>query len=313
MKRLFLYITILLFPPILFIMIFPEEKRKKYLAASEVCEGRSIYIHDRIYLNKKSIDIAFIGSSHTTNAINDSLIENHINNIDSLRITNLGFCRFGRNLYYLLSKDLLHERNIKSLVIEVREDEDRYSHPVFPVISTPQDLISSYPFFNRDYFSDYYDYIKIKMELIQEYLFGENEFYSIDERKFGFKNSLQTSQFNQFNTKWKDVLVDDTDIDYLDKFYGEYPLKYLEYIDELCASKNVNLIFLYLPSFSNSDYYIPKWRTKYEQLGSLLIPPKEIYKNPNHWKDKNHLNDQGAQVLSEWLASQLPFLDNSTI
>ena len=95
MKTIFQNSALFLLPIIVLLLFIPINVRKQYEGLSGDCANHAIWIYDRIVKNETPIDIAFIGSSHTMHAVNDkSLTENS----HGKNITNLGYCRFGRNL-----------------------------------------------------------------------------------------------------------------------------------------------------------------------------------------------------------------------
>ena len=121
------------------------------------CGGHGARMYDRIYENTKPVDMAFLGSSHIISALNDEQIEDSIQSqgID-LHFANLGYCRLGRNMTYVLFKELMKKKQTKYVILEVRNDEDRYSHPMFPYLAKSEDIWNPVILFNRDLFSDIY-------------------------------------------------------------------------------------------------------------------------------------------------------------
>jgi len=43
----------------------------------------------------------------------------------------------------------------------------------------------------------------------------------------------------------------------------------------------------------------------YRKYGEVLIPPHEIFEDPDNWFDENHLNRAGASKLSAWVSGQI--------
>jgi len=167
MKNLFLNSLILFLPFILALIFLPVNKRFFYQGLKDDCSNHATWIYDRLYNNSKPMDIVFMGSSKTINGINDQLIGDTLNN--GMGVINMGYCRLGNNLYYSFLKELIEVRKIKVLVMEVREDENRYSHPVFPYLASFSDVVCAPVLFNKNYLSDYYQYFYYKLEVIKKY------------------------------------------------------------------------------------------------------------------------------------------------
>lgn len=308
MKKLFRNIVLFLLPVLILVIILPVDNRLRYQGLKDDCFNHGIWIHDRIFNNPKAVDIAILGSSHTINGINDKLIEGELS-AHNLSVANFGYCRLGRNFTYSLLKQILEKKAPQYLIIEVREDEDRYSHPIFPFISRSSDVILPNPIFNRDIISDIYSHLGYKVELTQDKIYKQIPVGSIRTDDFGFASSKDTAssalldEIKSTNSITKPELSDAGRA-----FHMSYPRSYLRKIDRLCKSQNIKIIFLYLPSYS-SHLEKPKEYKTYLNYGEVLIPPNIILDNPSYWHDSDHLNQTGAWFLSYWIAGRILELD----
>lgn len=302
MKRFIQNIALFIVPILLIIAVLPVDNRLKYKGLKDDCFDHGIWIYDRIHHNKEEIDIAFLGSSHTINGINDSLISSQIN---PSKAVNFGYCRLGRNFSYALLQEILTQKKVRHLILEVREFEDRYSHPIFPFIGNSSDVLFANPFFNRDLFSDIWTHLAYKTELIQDYIYNPNNSENIRHEAYGFASSSDTAKtdlWSEIIPKQKKAAIKLTTIE--QNFHANFARVYLRKVSELCKKNQVKLTFLYIPSFG-MILDKPSEYTTYEQYGAVLIPPKNIFTNPYNWFDKNHLNQTGAEQLSLWVAKQL--------
>jgi len=301
-----LLLKILIFIALLLVIVFsiPLNKRSKYTGLKEDCFYHAVWLHDRIFLNPKPVDIAFFGSSHTINAIDDGQIEQDLISLH-LNVVNLGYCRFGDNLYYSLLSDLLKVKKPRIVVLEVREDEDRYSHPVFPYVAYPLDVWTAWPWFNRDIISDDIVSVRYRIQLLrQEYILADTIF-PVRKEEFGFASSADTIpearlQEAKAQLKHSNRLLNSFERN----FYMSFPRAYIRKIGELCASKGVILLFVYLPQFG-SGLWEPLEHLTYSKYGNILIPPREIFENIHYWTDENHLNRAGARQFSSWLSMSI--------
>jgi hypothetical protein len=301
MKRLIKNTLIFTLSLVLLILVFPLNRRLLFQELTDDCSNRSIWINDRIFNNDKPIDIAFLGSSHTINGVNDKLIEEKL----KTNIANIGYCRLGENLIYILLKEMLKTKNVKTIIIEVREDEDRYSHPIFPYIAETKDVLLANPLYNRDLFSDYYRHIYYRLEVIKNYIFGNLKKNQINKENYGFSSSADTASLDLLNRiKEKQNIRKPKSSRFERDFYMKFSRTYLEKINKICKKQNIKIFFLYLPSYE-SKTQIPLEFFTYIKYGKILFPPKRIYSKTTNWYDDNHLNQTGANELSNWLASEL--------
>jgi hypothetical protein len=257
-----------------------------------------------MYNNPKEIDLVFLGSSQTINGINDKLIEDKLA-CKRLHVANLGYCRLGVNLYYLLIKEIIKTKKPKAIIIEIRGEENRYSHPVFPYLANSKDVLTATLFFNRDFFPDCYRKIYYKLDVIHEMLFNELKNKEIRKEDFGFASNADTARIELLNeaklrrSKHKKELTS-----FERNFVMKYSRSYYEKIAELCVKNHIKLMFLYIPSYG-SPAEKPKEFNTYVKYGPVLMPPLSIFETTNNWADENHLNQAGAKVFSDWIAKQI--------
>lgn len=292
MVRYFLRIVLFSLPIAVVVILLPESDYLRYHGLEHECAGRSDWMYDRIYKNPKPVDIAFIGSSHTTNAVEDALIMREGDS--SVSVVNLGFCRLGRDFQYQLISDLLEHKEVKTIVLELREFEGKVSHPVFPYLSTTKNVFNARVFKNPDYFQNIWRHLVYKSQLFQDYLFQD----SVQKRSYrdtGFPEWVETRVLQDNHPLVRSPLVRDDAI-------PTFPYHYLSLIKNLCDAKKVKLVFLYLPSYNCKT--IPSFELTYNHLGKTLVVPDSILSNRNNWVDTEHFNHYGAVKLSRWLLSE---------
>ncbi|MEZ5082854.1 MAG: hypothetical protein R2750_05335 [Bacteroidales bacterium] len=193
---------------------------------------------------------------------------------------------------------------MKKLIVEVRDDEDRYSHPIFPFIAENKDILLPSPFFNRDIFIDLYHFYAYKLLLIQEIIFNKNEPIEIQDMDFGHSSSPDTADTKFLVTVKESGRSPQTSTTFERDFYMKFPRSYLKKIHKLCKDYNVELIFIYLPSYG-SNLTKPLEIETYKKYGKVIFPPAEIFENMDYWHDEDHFNDAGAVALSTWIAGEL--------
>jgi len=303
MKKLYRHITLFVLPILVLLIQLPEDRHLRYAGLKNDCYNHGSWIYDRIFNNDKPADIVFLGSSHTINGIDDSLIESRLNK-SGMTVVNLGYCRLGRNLHYVLLKELLEKKHPSVVVLEVRMDENRYSHPVFPFLASTRDVLFAEPFFNRDFFKDIYLHFTYKLQIAQDYLFGKS--YEINDKgmDYGHSTSSGTAPPDDLNQYRETHQNDSAKTNRAwQNFYMHYPGSYLKKISRLCHQNNIRLVFLYMPGFGTRS--LPIEFSTYRNFGDVLIPPQSIISNPGYYYDEDHLNEEGAKALSEWISVNL--------
>ena len=301
MKKLLTYLLFFILPIIILVLIIPVDKRLKYIGLKDDCFNHGIWIYDRINHNPKPIDIAFLGSSKTINGVNDKLISD---SLESFSAANLGYCRLGRNLHYVLLKELVSVKRIKKLVLEVRKDENKFSHPIFPFTADSKDVLFSNKSFNRDFLKDIWNHFSFKIELFQDRLYKDSivEYQLADFGHSAFDDTVHVEILEEHVQSELINMREPLRIE--DEYHRNFYKVYLRKISEICSKNKIELYFLYIPSFRNKTDEIEE-KHLYKSLGQLLIPPEIIYQDKNNWFDPDHLNSAGAQKLSDWLAIEL--------
>jgi len=304
MKRLYLILLLFLLPLVLAIYLIPVDRRQKFIQLKEDCSGHGIWFYDRVHHNPDPADIIFFGSSHTINSIMDERIERQQNGA-SVHAVNFGYCRYGMNIYYTLLKEVLKSKKPQILYLEVREDEDRYSHPVFPYIADANDIFLATPFYNRDLVRDYFDSFLYRLKLLKVQYFRKDSIVPYQTSDFGFMGSADTASKTFMEKVKMDLQKPKAVLSHFGRsFYMTYPRYYLNKLSELCRENNIRLRFLYIPQYGSREKD-PLEMMTYRKYGEVLIPPRGIFEDPDNWGDENHLNRAGAGKFSAWVAGQV--------
>lgn len=307
MKRQLLKLTlffILLLIPVVVLFNAPYEEEFAYHFIEGDCYNHGAWIFDRICSNPTPIDIAFIGSSHTIHSFQDKKMEDLLSTND--HITNLGYCRAGRNFEYSLLKMLLKYKRPKMVVIEVNEDEAKNSHEIFAYIATASDILITPTLVNRDYFKDVYHAFQARLEYFKAKYIFKRATVKPSSELYGYGDAERKAtreELEQNANAWKKRLNRHA-YPQIEKIQIKYPFAYLSKMIKMLNDKNIPIVFVYLPE-SGSKLKNPKYASYYQNEGTLLIPPSSIFDNQNNWMDATHLNDIGAAILSEWMTQKL--------
>jgi len=301
MKRFIITLILFSIPLIAFlsvILCFPMDKRFAYAYTGKDSYTRSLWIYDRINNNSTPIDVAFIGTSRTIHAINDSVLQKQLLTVYSIKthLANLGYYRFGRNMNYVIIKELLKKRTVKTIVLEVTSDEDISSNLDFGYMADLIDVI--YPaHINQVYFSDLCKSFNVHLSYIKYKLNLENDTINcVLPQIYGYGNSTQLANLN--------------DLKHMDRYpvtnyFGRwpnilYPRAYLNKIAELCKANNVKLYFLYIAGYTTYSRP-PLELDTYKKYGQVFLPPYTISDHAENFMDEAHMNNTGADKMTDYL------------
>lgn len=294
---------------VVYLFAAPFDKEFGYHIIKNNCYDHAAWMYNRMK-SDVGMDVVFIGSSRTIHAIPDSLMEKHIQVQDEkdAHIVNFGYCRFGRNFDFEVVKDLLESKRISILVLEIREDEDQYSHPDFPYIADAHDVLNPV-FFNQKYFNDIITALKVRIEFQKSRLsIRPQSAYtsSMKQTLFGYGSSDKILDADQLSAIAPDEEADTSSL--LREVKMNFPKYFITKIVSIAKEHHVEIYFLYLPGYSRIPS-VPKELVFYNKLGTVLIPPSEIFSTASNFIDENHLNDSGSGKLAVWLLQQPLFLD----
>ncbi len=300
MLRFSLQLSLFLLVLGLAVMLIPVKRKRQYQGLANDCFNHASWLHQRLFENPAPVELAFIGSSHTINAIDDEWMETELNTAT----LNLGYCRHGRNLDYILAREVIQQKQARYLVVEVRARESKYSHPIFPYLASNRDLLSAYPWFNQNWFSDFSTAFRYRLQLLQETLWQEENSQEYDRSRFGYRphsDTLALAPLMAMKQKRQQKAIRP---DWQENFEQHFALHYIDKLASLAQDNKVKLLFLYLPAYGVPQMQ-PNKTEELRQYAPVLLPPAKILDNPHFWHDENHLNRWGAQALSEWLAREL--------
>ena len=301
MKKITIKLFAFCLPLIVLLYLIPVDKRRIYAGLDTNCSDHLIKLYDRLHSNPRPVDIVFLGTSHTMNAIEDGQIDSLLSD-SSKHVLNMGYCQFGLDLYYAFLQELIKAKNPKHIIIEIRNEDDRYTHPVYAYVAGNKDVVTASLLFNPDYLKENYNHIYYKMEVLRKQFFEENNLPPVNTDNYGclsFPDTVSSVTLENAKSKWKN----DSLSPFETWFYMKFPRSYYDKIGELCIENNIKISFLYIPGYSEPYGRISEIET-YKKYGNIMIPPDSIFQNKNYWVDENHLNKAGARVLSAWVATQ---------
>lgn len=287
---------------VLFFMPYSENFAFHYIKND--CYNHGSWILDRIKHNQAAADVVFIGSSHTIHAFQDRKIEEMLQS--ERRVVNLGYCRYGRDMEFAILKLLLQNKSPQLVIIEVHEVEEKSSHEIFPYVASSNDLLTAPFLYNGDYFSNIITGGLARLECFKsEHLF-RRDYPNPQPELYGYAASNRIASETEMHENRMDWAkrLNNNQTNFGGNFRLSYPMTYLKKMTSELKIRNIPLVFVYLPE-SGSNLQFPVHAPIYSELAPLLIPPDSIFKPREHWMDASHLNDNGSELLSKWMAAEI--------
>lgn len=293
---------------IILLLFVPVDKKYAY----QYLKGdfsKAGWIYKRIYEKTDPVDVVFIGTSHTLNGVNDSLIERSLSTKmgEPVRVSNLSLNHPGANAEFAIFKDLLKNKKPKMLVLEVREVEARFSHFAFPIIADREDMLLPVVVPNVYLFRDYLYALQSRYGYLKHQINPEKEEVTEwTERSFGYQKNSKKITPEELRIQAQEKI--NSPMFYLGENFREIEFnlgkEYVKKIHQLALENNVKLVFLYLPYYG-IQVDKPAEYDFYRKMGEVWFPPADILGAPQYWSDLYHVNDLAATRLAEWLSSKL--------
>jgi len=279
------------------------KRENAWTSVPEDCDNRGSWIYQRIFTDTTSVDIAFIGTSRTINGIQDTLITRLLSDVDGkkINVANLGYCRFGTEMQFLIAKDLISKKKVRTIVLEVNEGLSGTSHPIYPYFAATEDLVHPASLMNQNTPSNYYNGFLARLTQLRATILSESQSEGTPLPNYGYRGYPGTADPA---TLIEPDAPHKRELNFIQRFDKIYPEAWIERTIALCRANNIEVLFVYLPSYH--DQAQPQEELSfYQSHATVLIPEQKQLHRKSLWRDHDHLNDPGAQILSIWLCEQL--------
>ncbi len=316
---------------LLLICALPHDRYIRFQALTDQAVVKAGWIYERIHFDPKPIDVVFIGTSHVMVGVDSVKTEQACRAQGGRHCASVNFAmeHMGRDLHWLLIREVLETRKPKLLVVEVMETEPRSMHPVFGYLADMPDLASAPLLINTSYVSNL-----VHLPLRQLSLFAQ----SLDPALFGMRRTFDSSHYR--GAHWDDTYAEAGSLDHpvipaiprtagrsvaeleyqrahpqtnegagpklprpLKPYEYQAPFFYLDKITALARQKGVPIRFAYMPKFRAQP--APDFEKAYLADGAVYYMPRTINNDPKLWFDIGHLNFAGASQFSSWLGAQI--------
>lgn len=310
--------------------LLPHDGYVRYQLVSQesVHYLRLKWIFERTHFDSTPIDVAFIGTSHTQSGVDDARVEARLRELGvAQHVVNFAVPHLGRDLEYVVVRDLLEHRRVRTLVVELQETEARAPHPGFQRLGQAHDFVQTPWLLNTGLFENL-----VRLPLRQaKYALASAMPRAFDVQP-GFdpatyegphwNDTYVAHGFTEARTRQKgwdyhqaelEQLRRETDgkealarrLDALplqDNLMFRYNEIYLRRIAELARDKGAQVIFLYLPAPDTRRLpRVARWTPQY----GTLLDARELLQSSTLWQNADHLNVYGAHAVSDWMADQL--------
>lgn len=308
-------------------LAIPHDRYIRWQDMRDEAWARLGWIYERIHFDRTPIDIAFIGTSHTMNGVSGAAVRAALAAAGGgcQQVVNLSYPSYGRNLHWLIARELLENRRVGTLVIEVFENESRKAHPFFSSIAEVSDVLGAPALINLNYLSDLARLparqVMLGLKTLMPERFGLHR--GFDPARYDGADVDNTRQVQVGGVVLTPVRDTAPPREQLERaaarvraakdgnMLGErfealeyrFPRHYLDRILALARQRGVAVKFLYLPSYA----YVggaPRDPSLYAGRGEMLATGT-LLADPGLWYDPDHLNARGAALLSGALGGML--------
>jgi hypothetical protein len=315
-------------------VLLPNDPYVRYQQFDQSDLFKLRWVYERIHFDPTPIDVAIIGSSRVEAALSGPELEASLSEKlgRPIHVTNLAVPYEGRNVHYILAKELLaYHPETKLILLSVVERAD-ITHPAFRYISSVSDVLHAPMWINHYYVTDaaFLPYRQISF----------------------FVQSLFPSWFEKSTTFRKDYLGSNWDSTQsfrtptgrlIDRYLVASPQKladgaaemksglgtpdghwvqpsawyalnaplepeYTARLSSMAKERGARVVFVHLPFYSSIPGQYD--HASYERLGPLL-DAQQFSTDPHSYADVGHFNRYGIAKVSPWLDSVLePYMDS---
>lgn len=286
-------------------ILFSEPSREyAWNSSPQDCDNRGTWLWNRLYVDTTPVDIAFLGFSHTINGIQDTLIQRLLSEDQTTHVLNMGYCRPGYEMYTVIARDLFATKKPRMIVVEINEKMGTASHPMYPYLATNADILSPPSWINQRVPANFYNAFLARLGVQRSEIFDTTwlDFTKTHAHQLSYGYRGYPGIADPASLRAPDAYTPEP-LSAWRKIEIVYPREWFTRLAELCRENNVEIVFLYIPTFH--DQPVPKEGMDfYPSLGKVLIPP-DILRDQSLWRENDHLNDAGAGKFSAWVAGEL--------
>jgi hypothetical protein len=105
---------------IISVCLLPHSRHLRFASIRDLAVVKAGWIYERIHDDPTPIDVAFIGTSHTVFGVDSAEIEGTVQYLSNrqLHVVNFALEHLGRNVHWLLAREMIEARHVQLLVLE---------------------------------------------------------------------------------------------------------------------------------------------------------------------------------------------------
>ncbi len=290
--------------------------------------------YERIHNDPTPIDVAIIGSSRVEAALSGPDLAAALSTKlgRPIHVANLAVPYEGRNLHYIVAKELLAcHPETKLILISVVERAD-ISHPAFRYIADAKDILGA-PLVINHYFAEDAAFLPYRqmsyfVQSIAPAWFGKSSAFRKDYLGTDFDSTrsfripggrlIDRSLVAPQQKLTREAAELKAGLGNADGYWVQpsawyalnEPLEpdYTARISALAKQSGALVVFVHLPFYSSRPGQYD--HAAYERLGPLL-DAQQFSNNAEFYADGGHFNRYGIDKISPWIASAInPYLDS---
>ncbi len=284
------------------------------------------WIYERLHYDDLRIDVALIGTSRTGGGVSGPDLEAGYCALTGRRIhvVNFGMPGTGRNLQYVIAKELTRTKKPALVLVEVNEMESRRQHKGFITIADASDILTAPLFPNLNYPQDFAGLPGRQVRLFFQTLFRRPHVTAkFDPGAYPGHDLDRTRDLLLIDgtLRTRMVFMTEGELDREIRRRGdgtakihlpstlkplEYrvPRIYLKKIEQLVSAEGGKVQYLFIPSYKQPAVSAELLK----ELGvtdPILDLGGDIAMQPEKWRDATHVNTIGAIEQTERLAAHL--------
>lgn len=318
------------FAAVLPTLLLPHDPYIRYQQLRKTIQFRAQYVFERIHFDRTPIDVAIIGNSRTQAGVSTPQLQTALRQRTGLElnVANLGMPQEGRNLHYVIAKQLLEEHpETRLIILSAIEQMPRESHPAFRDLADARDVLTAPVLLNSAWANDVsvlpFRQLSLFVQTVLPGLFGNQTRLDPDRYSGPTDDPSQSFTLPDGRLVDRDTIHDPVELGraaaariagitppVLGARGADYEFAveraYTRAIVDLARSKGVAVAFLYLPIYRDPEPV--REQAYYDQFGPTLWP-RFLDQDYRLYSDYGHLNVHGARLVSKWLADRIVDLD----
>lgn len=304
--------------------LLPHDKFLRYQALNDGQAPTAYWVYERINRDPTPIDVAFVGTSRTAFSIHSGRLEERLARSGvRAHVANLHIVKMGRNMQFVIAKELLTHRKVRVLFLEMDDEEVRTPHPDFIYLADATDVVDAPLFINLRYFSDlarlpgrqlglFFDTVLQRRQwTTPDFVVPPYEGPHFDHAQYivtldGVRHDRDDhhtlAQMQALSKKEDESLTPRILPRSLDWLEYRVPRYYIEKIMTLAAEHHTRVVLLYLPRFGAPQTC---------DVCARLYPNRDVVnpwasmQEPGLWEDASHMNWDGAQRVTDHVAGEI--------